>query len=71
MYITLDSETKISVICASTASHLGVYIQKTNQNLIKADGSTPLEIISEIHFDVTLDNITLHIEVLVMKNVEI
>ena len=71
MYITLDSGAEISTIRVSTASRLGVNIQKCNQNTQQADGTTPMEIIDETHFDVTRNNVTLHIEALVVKDADV
>ena len=71
VYNTLDSGAEISTIRVSTASRLGVDIQKSNQNVLQSDGTTPMEIIDETHFDVTRDNVTLHIEALVVKDLDV
>ena len=68
---TLDSVAEIIMICASTASRFEVDIQKSNQIALQADSKTPLEIIGETHFGVTRDNVTLHIEALVVKDLDV
>ena len=59
------------MIRASTDSRLGVDIQKSNQYALQVVFTTPLKIIGETHFDVTRDNVTLHIEALVVKDLDV
>lgn len=54
------------MIRACVAEHLGIEITKYTQHASQADGTTPLEIVGETHFDVTQGNITLHVEALVV-----
>ena len=69
--ITLDSGAEVNMIHASTATLLGIDIQKTNQKVLQADGSTPLEIVGETCFDVIREDLTLHIEALVVKDLDV
>ncbi|KAK3090592.1 hypothetical protein FSP39_012951 [Pinctada imbricata] len=71
VHITLDSGAEISMIRASIADHIGVKVQHTKQHALQADGCTPLETLGETHFDVVRDNITLHIEALVVKDLDV
>ena len=71
VHITVDSGAEISMIRASIAEHIGVQVNETKQHALQADGSTPLETIGETHFDVVRDNLTLRIEALVVKDLDV
>ena len=71
VHITVDSGAEISMIRASIADHIGVKVTETKQHALQADGSTPLETICETHFDVVRDNLILHIEALVVKDLDV
>ena len=71
VHITVNSGAEISMIRASIAEHIGVQVNETKQHALQADGSTPLETIGETHFDVVRDNLTLRIEALVVKDLDV
>lgn len=53
LHITLDSGAEISMIRACVAQLMGIEITKSTQHALQADGTTPLEIVGETHFDLT------------------
>lgn len=69
--ITLDSGAEISMIRACVAQLMGIEITKSTQHALQADGTTPLEILGETHFNLTREDITLHVEALVVKDLDV
>jgi hypothetical protein len=55
------------MIRSCIAEVLGVEVQKSTQHALQADGTTPLEIVGQTHFDITRDGTTLYAEALVVK----
>lgn len=69
--LTLDTGAEISMIKASTAEYIGARISKSNQSALQADGVTPLEIIGETHLTLTRENTDLHLEALVVNDLDV
>lgn len=44
---------------------------KSTQHALQADGTTPLEIGGETHFNLTREDITLHVKALVVKDLDV
>lgn len=60
-----------SVIRGCVAQLMGIEITKSTQHALQADGTTPIEIVGETHFNLTRENITLHVEALVVKDLDV
>lgn len=71
LHITLDSGAEISMIRACVSQLMGIEITKSTQHTLQADGTTPLEIVGETHFDLTREDITFHVEALVVKDLDV
>lgn len=50
---------------------MGIEITKSTQHALQADDTTPLEIVGETHFNLTREDITLHFEALVVKDLDV
>ena len=69
--ITIDSGAEISMIKTSIATHIGAIIKKTTQSALQADGFTPLQTVGETHLELTRDGVSLHIEALVVNDLDV
>ena len=69
--ITVDSGAEISMIWASVTEHIRVKVNQTKQHAPQADNSILLENIGGTHFRVVRDNLSLHIEALVVKDLDV
>ena len=69
--LTLDSGAEISMIKTSVAQYIGATIKKTSQSALQADGFTPLPTIGETHLELTRDGVSLHIEALVVNDLDV
>lgn len=69
--ITLDTGAEISMIKTSVAEYIGANIKKTSQHALQADGVTPLSIVGETHLQFTRDDVTLHMEALVVNDIDV
>ena len=56
---------------ASVATHIGAVIQKTKQTACQADGITPLTVVGEVHITLQRDIHELHLEALVVKELDV
>ena len=69
--LTLDSGAEVNMIKASVAQYIGAPITKSKQGALQADGVTPLQIIGETHIDLSRNNNVLHLEALVVNDLDV
>ena len=71
MQLILDTGAEISMIKTSVAQSIGATINKSSQKALQADGVTPLFIAGETRLLVSLDNVDLKLEALVVNDLDI
>lgn len=59
------------MISACVAQLMGIEITKSTQHALQVDDTTPLEIVGETHFNLFREHITVHVEALVVKNIDV
>ena len=69
--ITLDSGATVSYIKLSKATELNLPIFSNNQLALLADKKTRMASMGEVDFNVKLNNISLRVRALVMKNLQV
>ncbi|CAC5417171.1 unnamed protein product [Mytilus coruscus] len=69
--LTLDTGAVVSMIKASSADYIGVTIKKSKHSALQADGVTPLNIVGECNFTLSLDGIELQLEALVVNDLDV
>ena len=70
VHVTLDCGATGNLISSDAARRIGASIIKTSQGARQADGSSPLDIIGETRFSLTLDGQNFHFEGLVANNLD-
>ena len=69
--LTLDTGAETSMIKASLARSLGLTIEKSSQQALQADGTTPLAVIGEIHTFLSRSNKRLALNALVVEDLDV
>ena len=59
------------MIKTSVAKHIGAVIKATKQSALQTDGITPLPTVGETHLELTRDNTVLHMEALVVNDLDV
>ena len=69
--IMLDTGAEVTLIRQCVAQYLGLKVKKTSQKAFQADGVTPLDVVGETSFIVSVQHVQLKIEALVVTDVDI
>ena len=67
---TLDTGATVNMIHESVAKQLGLHISPSSQIATQADGKSEIDILGEVRFNVTRDNIPLYFEGLVARKMD-
>ena len=71
LLLTLDTGAETSMIKTSVAKAIGASIQKTTQKALQADGVTQLKVVGEVHLTLSRSNLCLHLDALVVDNLDV
>ena len=71
LLLTLDTGAETSMIKTSVAQAIGASIQKTTQKALQADGVTQLKVVGEVHLTLSRNNLCLHLDALVVDNLDV
>lgn len=71
MRLILDTGSETSMIRAGLAHHLGMKFGPSTQRAVQADGKTPLRVVAETHVSVYRDGLTLHLDALIVENLDV
>ena len=71
LLLILDIGAETSMIKTSVAKEIGASIQKTTQKSLQADGVTQLKVVGEVHLTLSRSNLSLHLDALVVDNLDV
>ncbi len=71
LLLTLDTGAETNMIKTSVAKAIGASIQKTTQKALQADGVTQLKVVGEVHLTLSRSNLCLHLDALVVDNLDV
>ena len=69
--ITLDTGAETNMVKSTLAHYLGVKVRKSTHTARQADGTTPLHIIGETTFTVSLRGVDMKLEALVVSDIDL
>ena len=69
--LTLDTGAETSMIKASIARQIGAPITKTTQQVLQADGITPMAVIGETHLTLSRSDLSLKLDALVVEDLDV
>ena len=69
--LTLDTGAETSMIKASLTRSLGLTIEKTSQQALQADGTTPLAVVGEVHICLSRSKKKLALDALVVEDLDV
>ncbi len=71
LLLTLDIGAETSMIKTSVAKEIGASTQITTQKALQADGVTQLKVVGEVHLTLSRSNLSLHLDALVVDNLDV